>query len=101
TSHSITNTSSLHDALPISNAINIVSILVGEKNINLIVPGGILRENSMSLVGPLSENSFSNLYVDKLFLSTDGFDVNQGIFTPNRSEEHTSELQSRFDIVCR
>src|SRR5699024_12689213 len=23
------------------------------------------------------------------------------LFTPNRSEEHTSELQSRFDLVCR
>src|SRR5699024_11952629 len=22
-------------------------------------------------------------------------------FTPSRSEEHTSELQSRFDLVCR
>src|SRR5207249_8445284 len=25
----------------------------------------------------------------------------QFIYTVNRSEEHTSELQSRFDLVCR
>src|SRR5699024_11564246 len=24
-----------------------------------------------------------------------------GVFDPERSEEHTSELQSRFDLVCR
>src|SRR5699024_11481463 len=24
-----------------------------------------------------------------------------GLYTPWRSEEHTSELQSRFDLVCR
>src|SRR5437868_9389289 len=27
--------------------------------------------------------------------------IDIGIFAPNRSEEHTSELQSRFDLVCR
>ena len=33
-----------------------------------------------------------------------GFDVRPGNFLLNgatRSEEHTSELQSRFDLVCR
>src|SRR5438067_4036623 len=28
-------------------------------------------------------------------------DLQQVNFGPNRSEEHTSELQSRFDLVCR
>src|SRR5699024_12463601 len=27
--------------------------------------------------------------------------IRQTIFPPARSEEHTSELQSRFDLVCR
>src|SRR5437868_10136856 len=26
---------------------------------------------------------------------------NNGVLDPKRSEEHTSELQSRFDLVCR
>src|SRR5699024_11768598 len=29
------------------------------------------------------------------------FDVGHGLRTQARSEEHTSELQSRFDLVCR
>src|SRR5207249_7451645 len=30
-----------------------------------------------------------------------GYDVNNPADIPGRSEEHTSELQSRFEIVCR
>src|SRR5438067_3159405 len=28
-------------------------------------------------------------------------EVEKGATSPSRSEEHTSELQSRFDLVCR
>src|SRR5699024_12112208 len=31
----------------------------------------------------------------------DPFNINQSIVSWIRSEEHTSELQSRFDLVCR
>src|SRR5699024_12169804 len=34
-------------------------------------------------------------YLDK------GFYVEKHLISPERSEEHTSELQSRFDLVCR
>src|SRR2546428_9341830 len=34
-------------------------------------------------------------------LTLDRFDDNRGDVDPGRSEEHTSELQSRSDIVCR
>lgn len=70
----------------ITNALNIANLLIGQPNINLIVPGGVLRQNSMSLIGPMAEKSLSNFYVDKAFISTDGFDTRQGIFTPNIEE---------------
>lgn len=70
----------------ITNALNIVNLLIAHPNINVIVPGGSLRQNSMSLVGPLAEKSLRNFFVDKAFLSTDGFDTKQGIFTPNIEE---------------
>lgn len=70
----------------ITNALNIVNLLIGQPNINLMVPGGVLRQNSMSLVGPLAEKSLGNFFVDKAFISTDGFDTRQGIFTPNIEE---------------
>jgi DeoR family transcriptional regulator of aga operon len=70
----------------ITNALNIANLLVTHPNINVIVPGGSLRQNSMSLVGPLAEKNLRNFFVDKAFLSTDGFDTKQGIFTPNIEE---------------
>ena len=39
------------------------------------MPGGILRNRSLSLVGSLAEESFANYFCDKLFLGVDGFDT--------------------------
>jgi DeoR family transcriptional regulator of aga operon len=76
----------------ITNALNIANMLTAYVNINVIIPGGYLRQNSMSLVGPLAEKNLRAFYVDKLFLSTDGFDTTQGIFTPNIDEAHLNAI---------
>jgi DeoR family transcriptional regulator of aga operon len=76
----------------ITNALNIAELLMVYPNINVIIPGGYLRQNSMSLVGPLAENNLRNFFVDKVFLSTDGFDTRQGIFTPNIDEAHLNGI---------
>lgn len=70
----------------ITNALNIINILVGKANINLVIPGGVLRQNSMSMVGPIAEKTLRGFYVDKAFISADGFDTHQGLFTPNIEE---------------
>src|SRR5699024_11553873 len=36
-----------------------------------------------------------------LFMDNRGIPITYELFPGNRSEEHTSELQSRFDLVCR
>ncbi len=76
----------------ITNALNIVNLLMTHSQINVIIPGGYLRQNSMSLVGPLAENNLRSFYVDKLFLSTDGCDTRQGIYTPNIDEAHLNSI---------
>lgn len=80
----------------ITNALNIISLLIGHSNINLIVPGGVLRQNSMSLIGPLAEKNLGNFFVDKAFISTDGFDTRQGIFTPNIEEASLNMVMIRI-----
>src|SRR5207249_12068274 len=89
TSPPATYTLSLHDALPIFRA---------------ICPNAAFPDIELQERVPNSEN----IRTDRLSLSLlgDGFveavpdqallDLARG-----RSEEHTSELQSRFDIVCR
>ncbi|GAA3510305.1 transcriptional repressor AgaR [Aquimarina addita] len=76
----------------ITNAFNIVNQLINFQNINIIVPGGTLRKNSHSLVGPLAEKNLRNFYVDKVFIGVDGFDMTIGAFTPNIEEASLNQI---------
>ncbi len=72
----------------ISNAVNVAIALADMKNTNVIVPGGILRKNSLSLVGSAAEENLQNYFCDKLFLAVDGFHLTHGLSTPNVEEAH-------------
>jgi DeoR family transcriptional regulator of aga operon len=83
---------SLTNVTVITNAMNIANQLVSTPNVNLIIPGGALRKNSLSLIGPLAEKSFRNFFVDKVFLGVDGFDTMNGISTPNIEEASLNQI---------
>lgn len=82
----------VQDLTVITNALNIADLLAQKGNINVIMPGGYLRKNSLSLVGPWAERSISNCNVDKAFLGVDGFDIKNGIYTPNLEEARLNEI---------
>lgn len=86
------NLGRFEDLTVITNAINVANYLVEHKNINVIVPGGTLRKNSLSLVGILAEKGFRNYFCDKLFLGVDGFDSGYGLSTPNIEEAHLNQI---------
>lgn len=73
-------------------------------SVNLIIPGGYLRKNSLSLVGPLEEKNLQNLYADKVFIGVDGFDTKHGIYTPNIEEAYFNEIMIKTSkeviVVC-
>lgn len=75
----------------ITNAINIASELAASE-IDLILTGGILREKSFSLVGPIAEDTLRKVTADKLFLGVDGIDFHFGLTTPNVLEAQVNEL---------
>jgi DeoR family transcriptional regulator of aga operon len=87
----------------ITNAVNIAADLAGS-NIEVVLTGGILRENSFSLVGPLAEDALRHLSADILFLGVDGFDVHFGLTTPNMLEAKVNrvmvEIARRTVVVC-
>jgi len=86
------NLSNIEELTVISNALNIVSQLVNFPNVKVIVPGGYLRKESLSLIGHSAEEELKNYYCDKLFLGVDGIDAAYGISTPNAEEAHLNKV---------
>jgi DeoR family transcriptional regulator, aga operon transcriptional repressor len=92
TAEMVRNLPEFEDLTIITNALNIANQLMAHPHVNTIIPGGYLRKNSQSLVGPLAEKSLRNFNVDKAFLGVDGFDTRKGIFTPNVEEARLNEI---------
>ncbi|MEO8473815.1 MAG: transcriptional repressor AgaR [Chryseolinea sp.] len=92
TSQMVGNFVDYKDLTVITNALDIANQLIAKPNINVIIPGGYLRKNSISLVGPMAEKSLKNLNVDKVFLGVDGIDTRHGLYTPNVEEARLNEV---------
>lgn len=76
----------------ISNALDIVNNLSQYKNLQVFMPGGYLKEFSMSLVGPMAERNFKQVYCKKLFLGIDGIRENAGVFTHYMEEAYLNQI---------
>lgn len=71
------------------NDLNLAAALQPYPGIELIVLGGALRKGVTSLVGPITLNALSSLYVDRLFLAADGISLERGITTPDMIHAET------------
>jgi DeoR family transcriptional regulator of aga operon len=81
----------IRDLTVITNAVNIAAELAGT-DVEVILTGGVLRRNSFSLVGPLTEDSLRHVTADLLFLAVDGFDIEYGLTTPNLLEARANRV---------
>src|SRR5205085_12689679 len=100
TSSSSTYPLSLHDALPIStrDRSGHGGFLVGTvicKLLLISIPSDIVGQQVPSLVNPIQWQA----YITPTFSSSDR--AIQTVTLIQRSEEHTSELQSQSNLVCR
>lgn len=75
-----------------TNAINIALELAGDTNLQIMLTGGVLREESYSLVGPEAERTMQNYYFDTLFLGVDGLDFKHGLTTSNPLEAQLNRI---------
>lgn len=66
----------------ITNSLNIAADLA-RSDFEVILIGGTLRKNSLSVVGPLAEDVLGEMHADIVFLGVDGFDMKIGLSTPN------------------
>ena len=76
----------------ISNALDIINNLSQFENVQVLVPGGSLKEFSMSLIGPMAERNFRQLYCKKLFLGIDGIKPDVGVFTHHMEEAYLNQI---------
>jgi DeoR family transcriptional regulator of aga operon len=87
----------------VTNAMNIAAELANS-SLEIILTGGTVRKNSFSLVGPIAEETLRRLSADILFLGVDGFDVQNGLSTPNLQEAKVNrvmvEIAKRTVATC-
>jgi DeoR/GlpR family transcriptional regulator of sugar metabolism len=76
----------------VTNAVNIAMELNGLKGITLTLTGGLLLTDFFALVGPLAEQSLSQMYVEKAFLGVTGVSAEYGLTGPNQLEMLTHRL---------
>ncbi len=76
----------------VTNALNIAIVLANHGGIRVIMPGGVMRQNALSLVGPIAETSLHNLFCDRAFIGVDGILPEEGIYTPNHEEAYLNRL---------
>src|SRR5207249_7379618 len=83
---------SLHDALPISKPIVLVASGTGFAPIKAVIEAAFKKGVSRPMTLYWGARRPKDLYLNGLA---------ERWVAEHRSEEHTSELQSRFDLVCR
>lgn len=74
----------------ITNAVNVVNELLDHDNIELVVIGGMLRPNELSMVGHIAEAAIRELRADIVFMGMYGVDPQHG-FTGNYLPEATTD----------
>jgi DeoR family transcriptional regulator of aga operon len=84
------------DLKVITNGLNIALELLGTRDIQLILLGGMIRQNSFSAVGHFAEEMLGQLSADKLFLGVDACDVEFGLSTPNMEESQVNQAMVRI-----
>jgi DeoR family fructose operon transcriptional repressor len=73
----------------VTNSLIYADELQGVSGIEVIILGGSLRSETLSLVGPITEQSLRMIRVDKAFIATNGLDIKEGLTTPNLIEAAT------------
>lgn len=72
--------------IPLLSRFNNITVMTNSQHVNalsefdseqtILMPGGTFRKKSASFHGQLAENAFDHFSFDKLFMGTDGIDLN-------------------------
>jgi DeoR family transcriptional regulator of aga operon len=74
------------DVTVMTNGLNIAWELANAPGVELLLTGGVLRKQSLSLQGSQAEASLNTYSFDTLFLGVDGLDLQFGLTTHHEAE---------------
>jgi DeoR family transcriptional regulator, fructose operon transcriptional repressor len=69
----------------LTNALNI-AVESTRRGINTIIMGGVIRQSTLSIIGPDAIEMIKHYQADKLFMGVSGISISKGLMTPNRME---------------
>jgi DeoR/GlpR family transcriptional regulator of sugar metabolism len=70
----------------ITNGLRIASELAGFPGVTVVMPGGFVRWEALSVVGPLGDGVFRKINVQKAFLGAAGFSLESGLSDATEDE---------------
>ncbi len=98
------NLKAFKDIKLITNSLPIADLVADFNGVEVIVPGGILRKEMRSLIGPMAERNLMNYHCDIAFLAVDGIEANEGIYTPVIHEatlcQIMMQVSNKVVVVC-
>jgi len=80
----------------VTNSLPIADILSDNKNIKVVLPGGVLRGDMKSLTGSITERIIQTFNCDLAFVGADSIISDKGIFTPSISEAALSNYMIKI-----
>lgn len=78
------------DLTIITNSLSIASLAAPYPRLRVVMTGGILRPQSLELVGVLAEGTFSAINVGTAILGADGISADAGVTTHDETEARTN-----------
>lgn len=78
------------DLTIVTNSLTIATLVTTFPQLKVIMTGGLLRAQSLELVGVLAENTFNAINVGTAILGTDGISAEGGVTTHDETEARTN-----------
>lgn len=76
----------LHNIMVITASVHVSSMLSQNKDINVVQLGGMVRDTSVSVVGPFAADMLQYFNCNLFFMGADGVDLDFGVTTTNIME---------------
>lgn len=78
----------------VTNGLRIATELAGFPGITVAMPGGIVRWEAMSVVGPLGDGAFRRMNISKAFMGAAGFTIPAGLTDATEEEAQIKRLMA-------